>query len=82
MRVTNTPQTRTRGSFASIILDYDKAARVRSKVESLGIRTRVEVKLHDKTKLCGQISRTDSESFMWTIRRAGILKYFILKYQR
>ena len=40
-----------------------KAAKVRSKVESLGTRTRVEVKFHDKTKLRGQINRTDSDSF-------------------
>ena len=40
-----------------------KAAKVRSKVESLGVHTRVEVKLHDKTKLRGQISGTDADSF-------------------
>ena len=40
-----------------------KAAKVRAKVESLGTRTRVEVKLHDKTKLRGQISGTDPDSF-------------------
>ena len=40
-----------------------KTAKVRSKVESLGTRARVEVKLHDKTKLRGQISGTDSDSF-------------------
>ncbi len=40
-----------------------KAAKVRAKVESLGAHPRVEVKLHDKTKLRGQISGSDAGSF-------------------
>ena len=40
-----------------------KSAKVRAKVEALGTHTRVEIKLHDKTRLRGQISRTDSDSF-------------------
>lgn len=40
-----------------------KASKVRSTVESLGTHARVEVKLHDKTKLRGQISGTDADSF-------------------
>ena len=40
-----------------------KAAKVRAKVESLGAHARVEVKLQDKTKLRGQISSSDADSF-------------------
>lgn len=40
-----------------------EAAKVRAKVETLDLNTRVEVKLRDKTKLKGQITGTDHDSF-------------------
>ncbi|HKO62464.1 MAG TPA: hypothetical protein VJV03_14970, partial [Pyrinomonadaceae bacterium] len=40
-----------------------QTAKVRSKVESLKTGTRVDVKLRDKTKLRGELSGTDSDSF-------------------
>ena len=48
--------------FAQGIVDV-KAAKVQSKVEALGTGTQVEVKLRNKTKLRGQISGADSDSF-------------------
>ena len=51
-----------------------RTAKVRSKVESLGIPARVEVKLHDKTKRQGQLSGTDSDSFYLDNQAGGKTK--------
>ena len=51
-------------------------AEVRSKVESLGTDTRVEVKLRDKTKLRGEISGTDGDSFYVDNVAGGNTKVF------
>lgn len=40
-----------------------EAAKVRTKVETLGVDTRVDVRLRDKTKLKGQITGTEPDSF-------------------
>ncbi|HEY5884226.1 MAG TPA: hypothetical protein VIT88_06030 [Pyrinomonadaceae bacterium] len=40
-----------------------ETAKVRAKVEALGVNTQVEVKLIDKTKLRGRIGGTDRDSF-------------------
>ena len=40
-----------------------ETAKVRAKVEALGVNTAVEVKLRDKTKLRGRISGTEFDSF-------------------
>ena len=43
-----------------------ESAKVRAKVEKLGVNTPVEVKLRDRTKLRGEISGTDHDSFAVT----------------
>ena len=51
-------------------------AKVRSKVESLGTGTHVEVKLRDKTKLRGEITGSDSDSFYIENLAGGNTKVF------
>lgn len=53
--------------------DSPLAARARAKVESMGLghNAKVEVKLHDKTKLKGYLSAKEQDSFTVTDSKTG-----------
>ncbi len=53
-----------------------QTAKLRSKVEALGTNNRVEVKLHDNTRLRGEISGTDADSFYIDNPAGGNTKVF------